>query len=118
MEPRFIRIGFERGISPRDYERVMEAVLDLTEEVVAAYPSDCDNEIFVSGKGQLPVDDTKPAHPYGPGAFCDGCGHFAARHDQNGCSGVYGPCKCKAMLWEGHRWPRPWLAAPEGLLPA
>lgn len=61
------------------------------------------------------MNDTKPLHPYGPGAFCDECGHFAARHDPEGCSGVRGPCKCGGMLWEGLRWPRPWLMAPEGL---
>lgn len=67
------------------------------------------------------MNDTKPLQPYGPGAFCDECGHFAARHDQEGCSGVpgsgpgRGPCKCAGMLWGGTRWPRPWLAAPDGL---
>jgi len=67
--------------------------------------------------------------PYGPGALCDDCGHMAARHDESGCHGVnpevgcqYGgrgthnrPQRCKGMLWQGTRWPRPWLPAPDGL---
>lgn len=63
------------------------------------------------------MSDTKPLHPYGPGAFCDECGHFAARHDPNGCSWPDHPCPCKGMLWGGYRWYRPWLDAPEGLRP-
>lgn len=55
--------------------------------------------------------------PYGPGAICDECGHFAARHDEDGCHGV-DPAKgcrfgkrrkpCKGMMWQGTRWLRPW----------
>jgi hypothetical protein len=59
-------------------------------------------------------NDQVPMQPYGPGAFCDDCGHFAGRHDPGGCSGVSEPCPCLAMLWRGYRWPRPWLPAPEG----
>jgi len=60
--------------------------------------------------------------PYGPGAICEDCGHFAARHDEDGCHGVdpavgcrwgkggtkTSPKKCTAMLWKGTRWARPW----------
>lgn len=49
------------------------------------------------------------------GGFCDECGHLAARHDERGCSGVKRPCSCQMMQWDGYKWPRPWLAAPEGL---
>lgn len=69
-----------------------------------------------------------PEQPYGPGAFCEDCGHFACRHDMEGCSfprewrgGERSPtetfkdCHCEAMLWQGVRWPRPWLPAPDGL---
>lgn len=66
---------------------------------------------------------------YGPGAICDDCGHFAARHGEDGCAGVVpetgcrfgeggteaNPKKCEGFLWQGRRWPRPWLPAPEGL---
>jgi hypothetical protein len=64
-----------------------------------------------------------PHQPYGPGAICDDCGHFAGRHNASGCNtadlvaaGVRDqPCECPAMLWELQRWPRPWLPAPAGL---
>jgi hypothetical protein len=57
-----------------------------------------------------------PEQPYGPGAICEDCGHFGGRHDENGCDAKWaGPCNCAGMLWLGHRWPRPWLPAPEGL---
>lgn len=54
--------------------------------------------------------------PYGPGAICDDCGHFAGRHDEDGCHtddleelGIRDePCPCPMMLWLGVRWPRPW----------
>lgn len=66
---------------------------------------------------------------YSPGALCDECGHFAGRHGEDGCAGVdpkYGcrfgrggterhPVKCGGFKWQGQTWPRPWLAAPEGL---
>lgn len=63
-----------------------------------------------------------PEQPYGPGAICDRCGHFASRHDQDGCRGVtrgcaYG-CADKPFLWRGAEWPRPWLPTPEGLVSA
>jgi hypothetical protein len=58
----------------------------------------------------------KPEQPYGPGAICAQCGHFAGRHDQTGCSGVKKTCDCVGMLWMGLRWPRPWLPAPEGMM--
>lgn len=69
---------------------------------------------------------------YGPGAFCQTCGHFAARHSEDGCSGVdpklgcrFGikngiqgtkahPIKCEVFVWEDEEWPRPWLPAPLG----
>jgi hypothetical protein len=56
-----------------------------------------------------------PEQPYGPGAICEDCGHFAGRHREQGCPGVSGHCDCPAMQWLGVRWPRPWLSAPEGL---
>jgi hypothetical protein len=60
--------------------------------------------------------------PYGPGALCGDCGHIAARHGEDGCSGVFPergcqfgdggtekrPKKCVAFLWNGVRWYRPW----------
>lgn len=49
------------------------------------------------------------------GGFCEECGHFAGRHGVDGCTGIENPCACTGMLWQGVRWPRPWLAAPEGL---
>lgn len=69
-----------------------------------------------------PLNDS-PEQPYGPGAICDECGHFANRHGEHGCdtsdlvaSGIrMTPCECAGMLWLGERWPRPWLPAPEGL---
>lgn len=56
--------------------------------------------------------------PYGPGAICDDCGHFACRHGENGCAfprPADNPCRCAGMLWLGTRWLRPWLPSPEGL---
>jgi hypothetical protein len=62
--------------------------------------------------------------PYGPGAICDDCGHFAARHDEEGCHGVpeigractHGGGEntgkpCTAMLWRGIRWLNPGIRA-------
>jgi hypothetical protein len=60
--------------------------------------------------------------PYGPGAICETCGHFASRHDKDGCHGVdpevgcrYGkrgtdkhPVQCKVFLWQGLKYPEPW----------
>lgn len=118
---RFIRISFERGISQADYDRLTETVMDLAEAMVATYPEDCDNEIFVSGGGAVEEKEmlSEPQRPYGPGAFCDGCGHFASRHGPEGCMGFPDkPCRCPSMLWNGYRWPRPWLGPPEGLRPA
>lgn len=75
----------------------------------------------------------EPEQPYGPGAMCDDCGHFAMRHGPEvrqgkknklpGCdtrdlvnAGIRDkPCPCRGMLWLGVRWPRPELPAPEGL---
>jgi hypothetical protein len=55
---------------------------------------------------------------YGPGAFCDSCGHVAARHNQDGCHfdrpAPKPDCACKVMRWQGADWPRPWLPWPEG----
>jgi hypothetical protein len=73
--------------------------------------------------------DRETTSVYGPGAMCDDCGHFAARHDESGCHGVVfavgcrlgdggteaEPRACPGMLWMGKRWPRPWLPAPDGL---
>jgi hypothetical protein len=71
--------------------------------------------------------------PYGPGAICSNCGHWAHRHGPEVREGKRGrlpgcdvsdliakgiadkPCRCRGMLWDGQRWPRPWLPAPEGL---
>lgn len=49
--PRFIRVTFERGISDEDYDKFSNTVMDLAEATMANYPSDCDNEIWVSGGG-------------------------------------------------------------------
>jgi len=54
--------------------------------------------------------------PYGPGALCEECGHFAARHGAGGCTGVTASCGCAGMRWLGVLWPRPWLPAPDGLV--
>ena len=42
----------------------------------------------------------------GPGALCDDCGHFAARHRGMGCNGIdTNGCTghCQGMLRRGHR---------------
>ena len=52
------------------------------------------------------------------GGFCSDCGHFAGRHDEEGCHWPGYDCGCPAMRWNDLRWPRPWLAAPEGLTKA
>lgn len=56
----------------------------------------------------------------GPGGFCDICGHFAMRHDKNGCNGTnpelgcrFGGTeaeqkKCEVMVWGKVKWPEPW----------
>lgn len=115
---RFIYIEFEPGVSDEDYDKFSEAAMDLAEEMMAHRP-DCDNEIWVSGGGGVVTEpeEKMPEQPYGPGAFCGTCGHFAGRHGPDGCSGIEGPCKsrCEAMQWNGYKWPRPWLPAPEGL---
>ncbi len=54
---------------------------------------------------------------YGPGAFCESCGHFAGRHDEQGCHfdrHNASDCTCLLMVWDGVEWPRPWLPAPDG----
>lgn len=63
------------------------------------------------------VEEPTPRVPRQPdiGGFCDDCGHLAARHDTDGCSGIKRACRCKVMQWDGYKWPRPWLPAPEGL---
>ena len=69
------------------------------------------------------ANEVKIEQPYGPGAMCEHCGHFACRHDMDGCSferawrggSENDVCDCKAMLWFGVCWPHPWLPAPEGL---
>lgn len=115
MRPRFIYIEFESGVTEEEYERFSEAAMDLAEEIMAAREPDCDRDIWVSGGGGTSVnEDRMPVQP--PiGGFCGRCGHFAARHDQNGCSGLKEPCNCTLMQWGGYLWPRPWLPAPEGL---
>lgn len=55
--------------------------------------------------------------PYGPGALCQTCGHFAARHDGQGCHGVdrakgcrFGNKQgdpCPVMRWNNRDWPDP-----------
>lgn len=53
------------------------------------------------------------------GGFCEGCGHFAGRHDEQGCHfdrpDPQPDCDCTGLLWLGRTWPRPWLPAPDGL---
>ena len=61
---------------------------------------------------------TEPIEQPPVGGFCEECGHFAARHDMGDCTGISHPCDCAGMLWNGRRWPRPWLAAPDGLVSA
>lgn len=70
------------------------------------------------------MDDPKK-EVYGPGGICETCGHFAGRHDEEGCRGMKddydchcAPKKrdCKVFRWVGQDWPRPWLPAPEGLM--
>jgi hypothetical protein len=42
----------------------------------------------------------------GPGGICDDCGHFAFRHHDTTCHfprETGKECKCKGMLWRGHR---------------
>lgn len=55
------------------------------------------------------------------GGTCDTCGHFAARHDEDGCHfdrpNPKPDCDCTVMRWVDHEWPRPWLSAPDGLHP-
>lgn len=59
------------------------------------------------------VRTDEPTPPYGPGAICEECGHFAGRHGVAGCEfpaesrsgedrGT--PCGCSGLLWLGHRW--------------
>lgn len=63
-----------------------------------------------------------PEQPYGPGAWCGTCGHFAARHDETGChcedliagGQRTGDCTCKVFTWMGYEWPRPWLSIDDG----
>jgi hypothetical protein len=64
---------------------------------------------------------TTPEQPYGPGAVCDDCGHWAARHNSQGCDttdlvarGIRKkPCDCPAFLWKGTRWSEP--SRPDGI---
>lgn len=53
------------------------------------------------------------------GGFCEGCGHFAGRHDEQGCHfdrpDPAADCACPVMTWEGREWPRPWLPFPDGM---
>ena len=73
----------------------------------------CNREYRCAG---APLEEKPPVQPHSPGAFCEQCGHFAGRHGPDGCGGFPDmPCTCPGMLWVGVRWPRPWLAAPDGL---
>lgn len=113
--PRFIRIEFERGVTAEDYDKFCEDAMDLAEAAMAKYPADCDNEIMVSGGGEAAPVVKTPRQPE-MGGFCGRCGHFAARHDEEGCAfPSEEPCPCRVMQWDGYQWPRPWLPAPEGL---
>lgn len=56
--PRLIRVTFERGISDEDYDKFSNTVMDLAEAMMAVYPVDCDNEIWVSGGGTHEEGDT------------------------------------------------------------
>lgn len=98
-----------------------KVAMDLAEAAMAETAAlrgreDCDDEIWVSGGGEVV---TKPKLPRQPemGSFCDDCGHFAGRHAPEGCgwSEAPGSCRCSVMQWLGYQWPRPWLPAPEGL---
>ena len=42
-------------------------------------------------------------HRMGPGAFCEDCGHFAARHIGLTCYFREDGCTCGGMLWQGHK---------------
>lgn len=65
----------------------------------------------------IDTPEIEPEPPYGPGALCGECGHFAARHDETGCHGIpaIGQCThgavmlqpCTGMVWNGVRWPDP-----------
>lgn len=64
-----------------------------------------------------------PEQPYGPGAICEDCGHWAHRHGPAGCdtadlidAGIRTePCSCRGFLWLGQRWADPSKPAPIGL---
>jgi hypothetical protein len=75
-------------------------------------------ELVGAAGGDPAGHQPQPEQPYGPGALCEECGHFACRHNPEGCQfprPADDPCRCSGMLWHGVRWPRPWLAAPAGL---
>lgn len=55
-------------------------------------------------------DLAEPQPPYGPGALCEDCGHFAGRHSNLVCHfppesrRSRQPCDCAGMLWGDLRW--------------
>lgn len=55
---------------------------------------------------RLLVHTDEAVSPYGPGAICEECGHFAGRHGESSC--LFPPeaplCRCAGLLWLGHRW--------------
>lgn len=61
--PRFIRIEFERGVSPEEYDKFVAAVLDLAEKANGGIPPDCDNEIWVSGRGGKHIEKLEEDAP-------------------------------------------------------
>lgn len=58
---------------------------------------------------------SEPAPPYGPGAICEECGHFAGRHGDGDCQFPREPghgCRCAGLLWLGVRWRVPATGLP------
>lgn len=121
----YLRMPYEIGATQTS--KALLAILDLCDKASSAqltsYPWLDVREVRTAIATVLEVKI--PKQPYGPGAICEDkkCeGHFAHRHNENGCdvtdlieSGVRDtPCECDGFLWLGNRWPRPWLSFEEG----
>lgn len=93
------------------YGRAREACLAGVVALVAESPS----PEFLAQQREDAANNLLRA---GPGAFCEGCGHYAARHIGTRCTfydgdPIAGPCPCEGMMWCGVRMTMNSVTGPE-----
>jgi hypothetical protein len=92
------------------YGRAKEACVSALTTLAAESPS----PEFTAQQREGAVNNLLRA---GPGAFCESCGHYAARHIGTRCTfhdgdPVDGPCICEGMEWLGVRMTMSSVAGP------